>query len=171
MVFILNVLVGIIMAEDEIINFDDINYAIYKIGSWKNNYEINQIGLSSEVPVTELTVKHVKLTMEEIRKSQFNISDKDVNGFVAIAYHLNPKIQEMDLEDVIKLEEDEYENILKELDELDILSEGSTPLETEDYLIYKLEKDCHVVNSIPANKYTKKFYYEEMKRIDDSVIN
>ena len=66
------------MTDGEIINFDDMNYAIYRFGSWKNSYEINQIGLSREIPVTEWTLKHVKLTMEEIRKSQFNISDKDV---------------------------------------------------------------------------------------------
>ena len=159
------------MSDENKIDVNDINYAVYKLGNWKNDYEINQIGLSKEIPVTEPTITHIKFSMDEIRKSQFDISNKTVNGFVAIALQLNPKIQEMDLEDVIKLEEEEYENILKELDELDILSEGSTPLETEDYLIYKLEKDCHVVNSIPANKYTKKFYYEEMKRIDDSVIN
>lgn len=157
------------MVDEEIINFDDINYAIYKIGSWKGNYEINQIGLSREIPVTSCTLEHVKLTMQEIRKSEFDISDKKVNGFVAIAMQLNPKVQEMDLEDAIKLEEKEYEDILKELDELDIQSEGSTPLDTEDYLIYKLEKDCHVVNSIPANKYTKRFYLDEMRRIDASI--
>lgn len=158
------------MTDGEIINFDDMNYAIYRFGSWKNSYEINQIGLSREIPVTEWTLKHVKLTMEEIRKSQFNISDKDVNGFVAIALQINSKLLDMDLEEVIKLEEEEYANILNELDGLEVLSEGSTPLDTEDYLIYKLEKDCHVTNSIPANKFTKKFFVEEMKRIDDSVI-
>ena len=36
------------MAEDKVINLDDINYAVYKIGEWKNHYEINQIGLSKE---------------------------------------------------------------------------------------------------------------------------
>ena len=36
------------MADEEIINLDDINYAVYKIGEWKNHYEINQIGLSRE---------------------------------------------------------------------------------------------------------------------------
>ena len=158
------------MTDGEIINFDDMDYAIYRFGSWKNSYEINQIGLSREIPVTEWTLKHVKLTMEEIRKSQFNISDKDVNGFVAIALQINSKLLDMDLEEVIKLEEEEYVNILNELDGLEVLSEGSTPLDTEDYLIYKLEKDCHVTNSIPANKFTKKFFVEEMKRIDDSVI-
>ena len=31
------------MADDEMINVDDINYAIYRIGEWENDYEINQI--------------------------------------------------------------------------------------------------------------------------------
>lgn len=144
------------MADDKIIHCDDINYAIYIIGSWKNHYEINQIGLSKELPVTNSTIKHIKLTMDEIRKSKFDISDKEVNGFVAIAIQLNNKIQEMDLEDVIALEKEEYENILEELDNLELLNDDDTiSLETEDYLIYKLEKEHHVTNSIPANKYTK----------------
>ena len=58
------------MDSEEIIRIDDINYAIYKIGNWKNKYEINQIGLSSEIPVTKPTVNHIKLSMEEIRKSR-----------------------------------------------------------------------------------------------------
>ena len=56
------------------------------------------------------------------------------------------------------------------MDDLDLLSDDDTlPLETEDYLIYKLEKDCHVTNSIPANKFTKKFYLDEMRRIEDAL--
>ena len=158
------------MASDEIINIDDINYAVYKIGDWKNNYEINQIGISSEIPVTKNTVHHVKLSMEEIRMSTFEISDKSVNGFVAIALQLNPKVQEMELDDVIALEEKEYDDIIKELDDLVLLDDdGTLSLETEDYLIYKLEKDCHVTNSIPANKFTKRFYLDEMKRIEDAL--
>ena len=158
------------MSSDEIINIDDINYAVYKIGEWKNNYEINQIGISSEIPVTKNTVHHVKLSMEEIRMSTFEISDKSVNGFVAIALQLNPKVQEMELDDVIALEEKEYDDILKELDDLVLLDDdGTLSLETEDYLIYKLEKDCHVTNSIPANKFTKRFYLDEMKRIEDAL--
>ena len=121
------------MSSDEIINIDDINYAVYKIGDWKNNYEINQIGISSEIPVTKNTVHHVKLSMEEIRMSTFEISDKSVNGFVAIALQLNPKVQEMELDDVIALEEKEYDDILKELDDLVLLDDdGTLSLETED---------------------------------------
>ena len=101
------------MADDEMINVDDINYAIYTIGKWENSYEINQIGLSSEIPATKNTLTHVKFSMEEIRNTKFSSSDKIVNGFVAIALHLNPKVQDMELEEVIKLEEEEFEIIKK----------------------------------------------------------
>ena len=158
------------MANDEIINVDDINYAIYKIGDWKNNYEINQIGLSREIPVTKNTLSHVKFSMDEIRNTEFSISDKKVNGFVAIAMQLNPKVQEMELDDVVSLEQKEFDDILVELDDLELLDDGDTvPLETEEYLIYKLEKDCHVTTSIPANDFTKKFYKAELKKIEDAL--
>ncbi|MBE6504888.1 MAG: hypothetical protein E7Z73_03950 [Methanobrevibacter millerae] len=160
------------MSDDNKINVNDINYAVYKLGNWKNEYEINQIGLSKEIPVTKPTITHIKFSMEEIRKSQFDISNKTVNGFVAIAFQLNPKIQEMDLEDVIELEQKEFDNIIDELDNLELLDENSTiDLDDENYLIYKLEKECHVTTSIPANEHTKKYYEDEMKRIDDAVLN
>ena len=160
------------MSEDNKIDVNDINYAIYRLGNWKNNYEINQIGLSKEIPVTEPTITHIKFSMDEIRKSQFDISNKTVNGFVAIAFQINPKIQQMDLDDVIKMEEKEFNNILDELDNLELLDEDSTiDLDDENYLVYKLEKECHMTISIPANEHTKKYYEEEMKRIDDAVSN
>ena len=160
------------MSEDNKIDVNDINYAIYRLGNWKNNYEINQIGLSKEIPVTEPTITHIKFSMDEIRKSQFDISNKTVNGFVAIAFQINPKIQQMDLDDVIKMEEKEFNNILDELDNLELLDEDSTiDLDDENYLVYKLEKECHMTISIPANEHTKKYYEEEMKRIDDAVLN
>lgn len=158
------------MAEDEMVNINDINYAIYKIGEWKNNYEINQVGLSNEIPVTKSTLKHVKLSMDEIRSSEFSISDKVVNGFVAISIQLNPKLEDMDLDDVIALEEEEYQNILGELDKLDLLDENdSIPLDGEDYLIYKLEKECHVTKSSPANEFTREFHLNELKKIEDAL--
>lgn len=158
------------MDSDEFINVDDINYAIYKIGAWKNNYEINQIGLSNEIPLTKNTLSHVKLSMGEIRESKFDISDKTVNGFVAIALQLNPKIQEMELDDVITLEKKEYDEILEELESLELLDDGETiPLDNEEYLIYKLEKECHVTTSIPANEFTKKHYIDEIKKIEEAL--
>ena len=158
------------MDSEEIINVNDMNYAIYKIGEWKNNYEINQIGLSEEIPVSENTLNHVKFSMEEIRNSNFDISDKTVNGFVAIALQLNPKVQKMELDEVIALEEKEYNDILDELKDLELLDEDETlKLENEDYLIYKLEKDCHVTTSIPANEFTKKHYLDEIKKIEDAL--
>lgn len=158
------------MATEEIINLDDMNYAVYKIGEWKNNYEINQIGLSNEIPVTKNTLMHIKYSMDEIRNSQFSISDKTVNGFVAIALQLNPKVQDMELDDAIELEQKEYDSILDELENLELLDEkGAIPLETEEYLIYKLEKECHVTQSIPANEFTKKHYLDEIKKIEDAL--
>ncbi|MBE6489851.1 MAG: hypothetical protein E7Z83_03215 [Methanobrevibacter sp.] len=158
------------MDENKIINVNDINYAVYKIGEWKNNYEINQIGLSSEVPVTKNTVFHVKMSMDEIRHSEFSISDKKVNGFVAISYQLNSKLQEMEIDDIIALEKEEYDNIITELDGLELLDEDDTiPLENDDYLIYKLEKECHVTTSIPANDFTKEFHANELKKIEDAL--
>ena len=160
------------MSDDKKINVNDINYAIYKLGNWKNTYEINQIGLSKEIPVTKPTITHIKFSMDEIRKSQFDISNRTVNGFVAIAFQLNPKIQEMELDDVIELEQKEFDNIIDELDNLELLDEDSTvDLDDDSYLIYKLEKECHVTTSIPANEHTKKYYEEEMKRIDNTVLN
>ena len=158
------------MADEKIINLDDINYAVYKIGEWENNYEINQIGLSREIPVTKNTITHIKFSMDEIRASQFSISDRTVNGFVAIAMQLNPKVQEMELVDAVELEEKEYQNILEELENLEVLSDDdSLPLENDEYLIYKLEKDCHVTTSIPANEFTKQFYKDELKRIEEAL--
>ena len=158
------------MAEDKVINLDDINYAVYKIGEWKNHYEINQIGLSKEIPVTKNTIDHIKFSMEEIRNTEFSLSDKKVNGFVAIAMQLNHTVQEMELDDAIELEEKEYQNILEELEGLELLSDDETlPLETDEYLIYKLEKDCHVTTSIPENEFTKQFYKDELKRIEEAL--
>lgn len=158
------------MDSEEIIRIDDINYAIYKIGNWKNNYEINQVGMSNEIPVTKNTVHHVKLSMEEIRKSEFVLSDKKVNGFVAIATHLNPKVQEMEVDEIIALEQNEYDNIIEELDNLELLADdGSIPLETEDYLIYKLQKECHVTTSTPANQFTIDYYNNEIQKIENAL--
>ena len=160
------------MAEENKIDVNDINYAVYKLGNWKNDYEINQIGLSKEIPLTKPTITHIKFSMEEIRKAQFDVSNKTVNGFVAIALQLNPKVQDMDLDDVISLEQEEYDNIIEELDNLELLDDDSTvDLDDENYIIYKLEKECHMTISIPANEHTKKYYENEMKRIDDAVLN
>lgn len=158
-------------SPNEVINVDDINYAIYKIGMWNNDYEINQVGLSSEIPVTKNTVEHVKFSMDEIRRAEFEINGVIVNGFVAIAYQMNPKIRNNDINVAIELEKKEYEAILEELADLTVIDDNETiPLESDDYLIYKLEKECHVTQSIPANKYTLEHYKNEMKRIDESII-
>lgn len=161
------------MVEDkkEIIKFDNINYAIYKIGKWKNNYQINQIGISDEIPVNKNTLDHIILSMDEIRRAEFEIDNTTVNGFVAIAFQINPTIQNMGLKEAIELEQNEYDLIIEELNKLQLEPDDkSITLENENYLIYKLEKECHVTRSIPANKHTLKHHKDEVKKIEDSII-
>lgn len=156
--------------EENKIKADDVNYAIYKIGDWDNDYEINQVGLSSEIPVTENTMDHVKLSMDEIRRAEFEIDNKTVNGSVAIAFQLNSKIQEMDLADAIELEQKEFDNITEELANVELMdNDDEISLDSKDYLIYKLEKECHVTKSIPANDFTKKYHDMEIKKIEDAL--
>ena len=61
------------------------------------------------------------------------------------------------------------QTITEELNNLEVLSEGTIPLDTEDYLIYKLEKECHVTKSVPANDFTRKYQEEELKKIKESL--
>ncbi|MGL4670310.1 MAG: hypothetical protein ACRCVG_06960 [Methanobacteriaceae archaeon] len=148
------------------INFNDINYAIYNIGSWKNSYEINLIGTSNEIPATESTRDHVIMSMDEIRKASFEINDKTLNGVVALSIQLNDKFKEMDINELIAKEEKEYDDIMEELSNLDLeSSDDSVKLDNEKFLIYKLEKDHHVTVSKPANDFTMNHHMEEIKKL------
>ena len=87
------------------------------------------------------------------------------NGFKQMAKFLN--------KDIITVKTDHG---LIDIDGLDqsisqSSDEGIIDLDDENYLVYKLEKECHMTISIPANEHTKKYYEEEMKRIDDAVLN
>ncbi|KZX15311.1 hypothetical protein MBCUT_15800 [Methanobrevibacter cuticularis] len=163
-------------SANEKISFSDINYAIYKIGNWKNSYEINLIGDSNEIPVTEATKNHVLLSMEEIRKSRFDIGDKKVNGLVALAIQLCDKFKDSDIDELVAKEEKEYENILNELNDLEVENPNdSIELENDKFLIYKLEKEDHVTIARPANKFTENHHIEEIKKLQekqqDNVAN
>ena len=46
------------MADEEI-KCDNINYAVYKIEDWENDYEINILGTARENPVTKPTLDHM----------------------------------------------------------------------------------------------------------------
>lgn len=150
-----------------VVKCDDIDYAIYTVGEWKNDYKINLIGTSDEIPVTKVTREHVLFSLDQIRKSVFNINGKEVNGLVALGRQLNPEIQEMSLDDVIALEEKEYKNITEEILELPMLPEDEEiDLATEDYLIYKLVKEEHSITaSKPANKFTLDHHMAEIKKL------
>ena len=92
------------MAEEKEIRCDNINYAVYKIDDWENDYEINIIGTAREKPVTEPTLNHMLKQMDHIRVSVFEIGEKEVNGMIGLAMQLNQAIQKRDLDELIELE-------------------------------------------------------------------
>jgi len=153
-------------SNNPIISFSDINYAIYRIGNWKNKYEINLIGTSREIPATENTKEHVLNNMEEIRKSQFEIGEREVNGIVGLSIQLNSQLQGKDIDEIVAEEEKEYENIVNEINALELEdSNDSIELENDKFLIYKLEKDHHVTVAKPANGLTMKHHVDEIARL------
>ena len=74
------------MSDENKIDVNDINYAVYKLGNWKNDYEINQIGLSKEIPVTEPTITHIKFSMDEIKEMNLLYSYSETKTDNGIAY-------------------------------------------------------------------------------------
>jgi hypothetical protein len=153
-------------ANSEMILFNDINYAIYRIGKWKNSYKINLIGISNEIPATEVTKEHVLSNMDEIRRSTFEIEEKEVNGIVGLSMQLNKDLQGIAINDLIMEEKQEYENIVDEINSLKFEdSNGAIELENDEFLIYKLEKDHHVTVAKPANDKTLKHHTEEIQRL------
>lgn len=150
------------------ISFNDVNYAIYRIGNWKNKYEINLIGNSNEIPATETTKEHVLNNMKEIRNSMFEIDGKKVNGIIGLSIQLNPLLQGRNIDELIAEEKKEYEDIVDEINGLELEdSNGSIELENDKFLIYKLEKDHHVTVAKPANGKTMKHHAEEIQRLKD----
>ncbi|MDR0911508.1 MAG: hypothetical protein LBM96_02775 [Methanobrevibacter sp.] len=154
------------MSEKNKIKFSNRNYAIYKIGSWENKYDLNLIGNSNEIPVTKNTKNHVELSMNEIRKSTFEISDKIVNGIVALSYQLNPSLKEIAIDELVEKEEKEYQNIINELSKLKLESDDNyIDINTTDYLIYKLKKDHHVTIAEAANEFTQAHHLKEIEKL------
>jgi hypothetical protein len=150
------------------ISFSDVNYAIYKIGKWKNTYKINLIGTSNEIPATEVTKKHVLSNINEIRNSKFELGENEVNGIVALSIQLNPELQGIDIAQIIADEEIEYKNIVDEIDGLELEDPNDfIELENNKFLIYKLEKDHHVTVAKPANGLTMKHHAEEIQRLKE----
>ncbi|MCL2157322.1 MAG: hypothetical protein FWH54_04785 [Methanobrevibacter sp.] len=148
------------------ISFDDVNYAIYKVGKWKNTYRINLIGTSNEIPATEVTKEHILFNMTEIRNSTFEIEGREVNGIVGLSLQLNKSLGGIAIDEVISEEEKEYENIVDEINSLEFEdSNGAIELENDKFLIYKLEKDHHVTIAKPANNFTMKHHGEEIQRL------
>ncbi len=156
------------MAEEKEIKCDNINYAVYKIGNWKNDYEINIIGTASEIPVTKPTLEHMLKQMDHIRTSVFEIGGKEVNGMIGLAMQFNPSFASRDIDELIELEEKEFNNIMDELNSAELkTAEDTIALDTDEYVIYKLEYDGHTLSPKPYNEYAKRHQMEEIKRLKE----
>ena len=156
------------MAEDKEIKCDNINYAVYKIGNWKNDYEINIIGTASEIPVTKPTLEHMLKQMDHIRTSVFEIGGKEVNGMIGLAMQFNPSFASRDIDELIELEDKEFENIMDELNNVELKNaEDTIALDTDEFVIYKLEYDGHTLSPKPYNDYAKRHQKEEIKRLKE----
>lgn len=156
------------VSEDNKIKFDDINYAIYKLGKWNNLYQVNILGASNEIPATEVTRNHLEKNMDQIRSSVFNVGGKEVNGMVGLAIQLDANLKEDDVDDIVVIEETEYGLIKEELANLELEDvEDSVELDNDKFLIYKLEYDGHMLVSKPVNDFTKKHHIEEIRRLKE----
>ncbi|WP_295617125.1 hypothetical protein [uncultured Methanobrevibacter sp.] len=156
------------MAEEKEIKCDNINYAVYRIGDWKNDYEINILGTASEIPVTKPTLDHMVKHMDHIRASVFEIDGKEINGMIGLAMQFNPSFASRDLDELIDLEEKEFESIMDELNSIELkTAEDTIALDTDEFVIYKLEYDGHTLSPKPYNDYAKRHQMEEIKRLKE----
>ena len=156
------------MAEEKEIKCDNINYAVYRIGDWKNDYEINILGTASEIPVTKPTLDHMVKHMDHIRASVYEIDGKEINGMIGLAMQFNPSFASRDLDELIDLEEKEFESIMDELNSIELkTAEDTIALDTDEFVIYKLEYDGHTLSPKPYNDYAKRHQMEEIKRLKE----
>ena len=132
----------------------------------ENDYEINIIGTAKEKPVTQPTLDHMLKQMEHIRVSVFEIGGKEVNGMIGLGMQLNQSMQKRDLDELIQQEEKEYKSIMEELNALELKSADDTiSLDTDEYVIYKLEYDGHTLSPKPYNDYAIRHQKEEIERL------
>ena len=156
------------MVNENEIKCDNINYAVYKIGNWKNDYEINIIGTANEIPVTKPTLEHMLKHMDHIRASVFEIGGKEINGMIGLSMQFNPSLASRDLDELIDLEEKEFKNIMDELNSIELKKADDTiSLDTDEFVIYKLEYDGHTLSPKPYNDYAKRHQMEEIKRLKE----
>ena len=101
--------------------------------------------------------------MEQIRKSEFEIEGVTVNGLVALPRQMSLDLQKRPLNDLIAQEETEYNNILDEINNLELLDDDEDiDLTGDEYLIYKLMVEKHSITTPkPANQYTLNHHMED----------
>ena len=130
--------------------------------------KINVIGTSTEIPITSPTKHHVELNMEQIRSSSFEFNGKEVNGMVGLAIQLNPSLIDENIDDLVELEEKEFNLISEELNNLELKADNEEiDPNSFEYLIYHLVYEGHNLTSKPANDFTREYHITEIKRLKE----
>ena len=85
---------------------------------------------------------------------------------IGLGMQLNQSMQKRDLDELIQQEEKEYQSIMEELNALELKSaEDTISLDTDEYVIYKLEYDGHTLSPKPYNDYAIRHQKEEIERL------
>lgn len=148
------------------IKFGNMDYSIYTIGDWDNEYKLNVTGRSKEIPASNPTKKHVLYQMKQIRNAVFDWKNVEVNGMVGLGLQFNKELRDLPVNELIELEKKEYENICEEIENLKLKDDNeSIKLENDTYLIYKLEMEHDGMKPSPANSFTEEFHKKEIEEL------
>ena len=106
--------------------------------------------------------------MEQIRSSSFEFNGKEVNGMVGLAIQLNPSLIDENIDDLVELEEKEFNLISEELNNLELKKDNEEiDPNSFEYLIYHLVYEGHNLTSKPANDFTREYHITEIKRLKE----
>ena len=87
---------------------------------------------------------------------------------IGLAMQFNPSFATRDIDELIELEEKEFKNIMDELNSAELkTAEDTIALDTDEFVIYKLEYDGHTLSPKPYNDYAKRHQMEEIKRLKE----
>ena len=87
---------------------------------------------------------------------------------IGLAMQFNKSFASRDLDELIDLEEKEFKNIMDELNSIELKkAEDTISLDTDEFVIYKLEYDGHTLSPKPYNDYAKRHQMEEIKRLKE----
>ena len=87
---------------------------------------------------------------------------------VGLAIQLNPSLIDENIDDLVELEEKEFNLISEELNNLELKADNEEiDPNSFEYLIYHLVYEGHNLTSKPANDFTREYHITEIKRLKE----